>query len=231
MLDRPARRNAIDAALAAAIVDGISRVKDAGAIVLTGEDPAFCAGLDLREVGVDRLIELPPFLDAVATSPVPVIAAVNGPAATGGLELALACDFIVASTEARFADTHLAVGVYPGPVLVDLPRRVGAAWAREMTLTGRFVDADTALRIGLVNHVVAHGDLVPFAVDLAAAIAEKDAGMVADARRDWDQHDCLPVTEARDAHLAFAIERGYDRSTADDLVARGGDLLRRRGRS
>src|SRR5439155_17784395 len=140
-------------------------------IVLTGADPAFCAGLDLRELGVDRLGDLPPFIAAATASEVPLVAAVNGPAVTGGLELALACDFIVASERARFADTHLRVGVYPGPVLVELPRRVGMAWAREMSLTGNFVDAGTALRIGLANHVVPHAELLGFAVGLARAVA------------------------------------------------------------
>ena len=156
-LDRPEARNAMNAEMAAATVQALESAQECRAIVLTGRDPAFCAGLDLRQLGVERLIELPPFVAATAASRVPVIAAVNGPAVTGGLELALACDFIIASERATFADTHLRVGVYPGSVLVELPRRVGMAWAREMSLTGDFVDADTALRIGLVNHVVAQG--------------------------------------------------------------------------
>ena len=131
-------------------------------IVVTGADPAFCAGLDLRNLGTDQLSDLPQFNEVAADSAVPTIAAVNGPAVTGGFELALACDFIVASERAAFADTHLRVGVYPGPVLVDLPRRVGMAWAREISMTGNFVDAATALRIGIANHVVAHDDLLPW---------------------------------------------------------------------
>src|SRR5258708_4477653 len=90
------------------------------------------------------------------------------------LVLALACDFIGASERARFADTHLRVGVYPGPVLIELPRRVGMAWAREMSMTGNFIDAETALRIGLTNHVVPHDELRPFAIGLAQAIAQQD---------------------------------------------------------
>src|SRR5208282_2638879 len=140
----------MNAALARATCQAVEGCQDAGAIVLTGADPAFCAGLDLRDLGVDKLGDLPSFNAAVAASDVPVIAAVNGPAVTGGFELALACDFIVASERAVFADTHLRVGVYPGPVAVDLPRRIGMARAREMSLTGNFVAADTALRIGLV---------------------------------------------------------------------------------
>ena len=157
-------------------------------IVITGADPAFCAGLDLRSLGTDDMGDLPPFNRVVADSAVPTIAAVNGPAVTGGFELALGCDFIVASERAAFADTHLRVGVYPGPVLVDLPRRVGMAWARELSLTGNFVDAATAERIGIANHVVPHDQLLPFTRELARAVAEQDRGMVAAMRRGLGRH-------------------------------------------
>jgi enoyl-CoA hydratase len=217
----------MNAGLARQTVDAIEASQDAGAIVLTGADPAFCAGLDLRELGVDRLAELPPFVAAATSSEVPIVAAVNGPAVTGGLELALACDFIVASDRARFADTHLRVGVYPGPVLVELPRRIGMAWAREMSLTGNFVDADTALRIGLVNHLVPHDDLLPFALQLAHAIADQDRRMVRGMRRDWDETDRLPIAAARARHLEFARSGGFTDATGADIAARREDVLRR----
>ena len=139
-------------------------------------------------------------LDTMARCPLPIIGAVNGFAITGGFELALACDFIVASERAAFADTHLRVGVYPGPVLVDLPRRVGEAWAHEMSLTGDFVDAATALRIGIANHVVAHDELVPFALTKAHAIAEQPRDMVATMRQDWEATVGTPRREARRLH-------------------------------
>ena len=206
VLQRPEARNAMNQAMAAATCEAIAGCRDAGCIVLTGDDPAFCAGLDLRDLGVGTLAELPNFIGAAASSPVPIIAAVNGPAVTGGFELALACDFIVASERAAFADTHLRVGVYPGPVLVDLPRRVGEAWAREMSLTGDFVDAATALRIGIANHVVAHDTLVPFALGKAHAIAEQPRAMVAAMRRDWEATVGTPRAEARRLHAAHAAE-------------------------
>jgi enoyl-CoA hydratase len=216
-LNRPASRNALNVALATAFVEAMHEHADAGAIVITGADPAFCAGLDLRDLGTEHLRDLPRCAGTVMESIVPVIAAVNGPAVTGGFELALACDFIVASTNAAFADTHLRVGVYPGPVLVDLPRRVGMACAREMTLTGNFVDAGTALRIGLANHVVAHEELVPFTLALAHAIAEQDRTMVATARRDWDETSALPIAAAHRRHRQIAADAGY-------AVARRGTL-------
>ncbi len=219
-LHRPHARNAVDVGLATALVDAMSSLDDVGCVVLTGTDPAFCAGLDLRALGTDRLADLPRFIDAVADSPVPVIAAVNGPAVTGGLEVALACDFLVASNRARFADTHVRVGVYPGPVLVDLPRRVGMAKAREMSMTGNFVDADTALRIGLANHVVAHDELLPFAISLAAAIAEQDPAMIATMRRDWDETGGLPLAAAHRHHREIAREHGYTSVGSDTLRSR-----------
>jgi enoyl-CoA hydratase len=226
-LNRPAARNALNAELAQAAIDAVDANQDAGCIVITGSDPAFCAGLDLRDLGVPTLKELPHFTAAVAASDVPTIAAVNGPAVTGGFELALACDFMIASERARFADTHLRVGVYPGPVLVDLPRRIGPAWARQMSLTSDFVDAETALRIGLVNQVVGHDDLVPYCLDLAASIAEQPREMVVAMREDWDLTDRLPVHEAHAAHGRFAEERGLRDSTAAELASHRGDVIAR----
>jgi enoyl-CoA hydratase len=216
-LDRPSARNAINVGMARAIVDAVAACQSSRCIVVTGTDPAFCAGLDLRDLGTDRLADLPEFIDAVATSAVPTIAAVNGPAVTGGFEIALACDFIVASERARFADTHVRVGVYPGPVLVDLPRRIGMAKAREISMTGNFVDAETALRIGLANHVVAHDELLPFARQLAAAIAEQDPTMIAAMRRDWDETGALPVRAAHQRHRQIAHESGFAGAGSDTL--------------
>jgi enoyl-CoA hydratase len=227
-LHRPEARNAVNLPLATAICESVLACQDAGAIVLTGADPAFCAGLDLRSLGVESLGELPPFVATVAGSSVPVIAAVNGPAVTGGFELALAADFIVASERAAFADTHLRVGVYPGPVLVDLPRRAGPAWAREMSLTGNFVDAETALRIGIANHVVPHEELVPFALGLAAAIAEQDRAMVSTMRRDWDATNGTTIEQARKIHLEHGREGGFHQgSSAAGIAARREAVLAR----
>jgi enoyl-CoA hydratase len=216
-LNRPAARNAVNVELANALVEAMASTQDARCVVITGADPAFCAGLDLRNLGTDRLADLPPFIHSVTTSAVPTIAAVNGAAVTGGFEVALACDFIVASDRARFADTHLRVGVYPGPVLVELPRRVGMAKAREMSMTGDFVDAETALRIGLANHVVPHDDLLSVAIGIASAIAEQDPTMIAAMRRDWDDTGALPVHEAHRRHHETAVHSGFGAAATDTL--------------
>src|SRR5206468_8047502 len=108
-------------------------------------------------------------LRAMAT---PVVCAVNGACVTGGLEIALSCTFVVASERARFADTHARLDVVAAWGLTALlPRAVGVRKAAEMSITGNFVDAEEALRLGLVNHVVAHDELMPFTRALAHDIA------------------------------------------------------------
>ncbi len=93
----------------------------------------------------------------------PLIGAINGVAVTGGFELALNCDFLVASERAKFGDTHARVGVMPGwGLTVLLPQAIGVRRAREMSFTGNFLSAEEALQFGLVNHVVAHDELLPF---------------------------------------------------------------------
>ena len=105
----------------------------------------------------------------------PLIGAVNGVAITGGFELALNCDFLVASENAKFGDTHTRVGVMPGwGLTVLLPQAIGVRRAREMSFTGNFIDAREALGWGLVNHVVPHRELLPATYGLARDIAGND---------------------------------------------------------
>ncbi|HEX5262926.1 MAG TPA: enoyl-CoA hydratase [Phenylobacterium sp.] len=226
-LNRPAARNALNADLTQALCDGIAANQDAGCIVITGADPAFCAGLDLRNLGVERLADLPSYTNAMVASQAPLIAAVNGPAVTGGFEVALLCDFMVASERATFADTHLRVGVYPGPVVVDLPRRVGMAWAREISLSGNFVDSATALRIGLVNHLVPHAELLPFTLKLAQSIAEQPSEMVRALRRDWDESVGPAVAEGRRVHAQHARQGGFGGNLGVDIAERREGVLAR----
>ena len=187
-LDRPAARNALNAALRTALHDTMRDLDgddEVAAVVLTGSDPAFCAGLDLKELSGDPTALTGGFGDAgdfrrpFPEMSTPVIGAVNGVAITGGFELALACDFLVASEHARFADTHARIGIMPGwGLTVLLPQAVGLRRARELSSTGNFLDAATAYHWGLVNHVVAHDRLLPFARKLAADIAGNDPGGV-----------------------------------------------------
>ena len=226
-LHRPAARNALNAKLAQAICDAIPRCRDAGAIVITGADPAFCAGLDLRDLGVEHLSDLPRAFDAVRASEVPTIAAVNGPAVTGGFELALACDFVIGSEHATFADTHVRVGVFPGPVLVELPRRIGMARAREMSLTGNFVNAKRALEFGILNQVVPHQELIPTALELASDIADQDQELIAHIRRAWDATADLPYGDAMATRKEHALASGSGRRRGQDIAARREQVVRR----
>jgi enoyl-CoA hydratase len=226
-LNRPERRNAINVALSQAFCDAVAAAQDAGCIVVTGSDPAFCAGLDLKNLGTEKLSGLPSYASALRKSQVPLIAAVNGAAVTGGFEIALGCDFIVASERAVFADTHVRVGVYPGPVLVDLPRRIGMAWAREMSMTGNFVDAATAQRIGLANHVKPHAEVVPFALSLADAICDVDSKMIRAMRADWDANVGTPVNDAHRIHAEHAVAGGFTQSTGAGIADRRETVLAR----
>ena len=183
-LHRPEARNALNRALRRALYDAMAAAEadpDVDVVVVTGSDPAFCAGLDLRELAGDPSMlsggfeggsELRrPWPDMTK----PLVGAVNGVAVTGGLELALGCDFLVASDRARFADTHARVGVQPGwGMSVLLPQAVGTRRARQMSLTGNFVDARLALEWGLVNEVVPHEDLLPRCLALADDISGND---------------------------------------------------------
>jgi len=214
-LNRPRARNALTGGLIrrlrAALAEA-DRDDEVGAIILTGADPAFCAGLDLGELasGGDnlRLIQAPASADGPPTGfpwvppRKPMIGAINGPAITGGFELALHCDILIASERAVFADTHARVGVLPTwGMTVLLPRAVGAGLARRLSLTGEFLDAPAALRAGLVTEVVAHSELLGAAHRLAERILGADPAACA-ALLGSVRH--IAGLEARDAFAAAA---------------------------
>ena len=211
-LNRPEKRNALNSELTRALRQamGDADADDAvSVIVLTGADPVFCAGVDLTDVGGgarDR------FTPGTADEPgrpwartaKPVIGAVNGAAVTGGFELALQCDFLVASERAAFGDTHARVGLLPGWGLsVLLPQAIGVRRAKEMSLTGNFVAADEALRLGLVNHVVPHESLLDEARRIALDIAGNDQRAVRALLAEYDEttsttvHDGLRIEAHR----------------------------------
>jgi enoyl-CoA hydratase len=160
----------------------------------------------------------------------PVIGAVNGAAITGGFELALNCDFLVASDRARFGDTHTRVGVMPGwGMTVLLPQAIGVRRAREMSFTGNFLTAEEAFQWGLVNHVVPHEQLLPFTRSLARDIAGNDPAGVRQIRRTYAAGAATTVAEAWEIESRDAREwqRGFDPAT----VAARRQAIQDRGRS
>ncbi len=186
-LNRPERLNALNVELSTALAESLARVAedpDVRVIVLTGAGRAFCAGGDLgvirdaRDRGAGR--ELEPLLRAgmqivvrMRTTPKPVIAAVNGPAAGAGMNLALACDIRIASEQSTFGQNFARVGLFPdygGTYL--LPRLVGASRAAEMFYTGEMIDAREAERLGLISRVVAADQLAAETRALAERIAQ-----------------------------------------------------------
>lgn len=180
-LNRPTARNALSRDLIRAAYAALTDAdtdESVRAVVLTGADPAFCAGVDLKEAARDGLSYFEEFrsqscIAAVAAMRTPVVGAINGATFTGGLEMALGCDFLIASERAVFADTHARVGILPGGgMTARLPQLVGVAMARRLSMTGEVVDAARAERIGLVTEVVVHGRLLERAVELAAQIAD-----------------------------------------------------------
>jgi enoyl-CoA hydratase len=190
-LNRPEAMNALSKALRARLFEVMTALdadESVRAVVLTGAGTrAFTAGLDLKELGSEAgalgaanaqgADENP--VKAIEVCRKPVIGAINGVAITGGFEVALACDVLIASTNARFADTHARVGIFPGWGLSQkLSRLIGISRAKELSFTGNFLDAATAEAWGLVNRVVAPAELLPAAQKLARDMASIDPAML-----------------------------------------------------
>ncbi|KZS61468.1 enoyl-CoA hydratase [Mycobacterium ostraviense] len=228
-LNRPPSRNALSAALRDRFFGALSEADaddDVDVIILTGADPAFCAGLDLKELGgQSALPDISPRWPAMAK---PVIGAINGAAVTGGLELALYCDILIASEHARFADTHARVGLLPTWGLsVRLPQKVGVGMARRMSLTGDYLSAADALRAGLVTEVVPHDELLPTARRVAASVVGNNQNAVRALLASYHRID--------DAHTSAglwleAMAARQFRTSGDDIAANREAVLQR-GRS
>jgi enoyl-CoA hydratase len=209
VFDRPQARNALTVAMrqrlevVCALVD---EDDDIDVVVLTGADPAFCAGADMKEIAAQggSLPSTDPGR-ALRNLRKPVIGAINGPCVTGGLEIALSCDFLVASERAQFADTHAHLGVLPRwGMSALLPRAVGVRWAKELSATRAVIDAEAALRIGLVNHVVPHDQLEARVAAITNAIRLANGATVTATFALYDDGLNLAQTDA----LQLEAERG-----------------------
>ncbi len=230
-LNRPEAMNALNAPLRAALYAAFDALREPGetrVVILTGAGRAFCAGLDLKELGGEAgarnggnaALSETNMIRALWECPVPIIGAVNGFAITGGFELALACDFLVASTQARFADTHARVGVVPGWGLSQrLPRLIGVNRAKELSYTGNVLDATRAEAWGLVNRVVEPDALLPTCRRLAEDILSGDGPTVREIKRIIDGGYATTLHEGQ--RLEAETSRRWARGVRpDDIAAR-----------
>jgi enoyl-CoA hydratase len=216
-IDRPDAKNALTLAMREAFIDVVASADaapDVHALVITATDPVFTAGVDFKEriEGARRPVDWalrPDPAAALRAALTPTICAVNGACVSGGLEIALSATFAIASDRARFADTHARLNVVPGWGLTALlPRAVGLRKAREMSITGNFVDAAEARQIGLVNDVVPHAELRAHAVALARDIARTPA--VGEVLRLYNRGDGLSLADALALERDWTVHRVHD---------------------
>jgi enoyl-CoA hydratase/carnithine racemase len=222
-LARPEKLNALDTATFEALDAHLSAIEQAqdtiGCVVLRGAGKAFCAGADLKALADGTPLPPPDYkpgvIDRLSRLPQPVIAAVHGVCFTGGLELALACDFIVADTSALFADTHGKWGLVGAwGISQRLPRRIGASRAKHMMMTARSVDAHEAKEIGLVDVLAPAAQLdavlQPFVMEILANSWFTNFAV----KRSMRETDGLSLT------AALAHERAHSPGNAPDHQAR-----------
>jgi enoyl-CoA hydratase len=228
-LNRPQARNALSSALRDRFFGALADAEtddDVDVVIVTGADPVFCAGLDLKELGSESA--LPDISPRWPQLTKPVIGAINGAAVTGGLELALYCDVLIASEQARFADTHARVGLLPTwGLTVRLPQKVGVGLARRMSLTGDYLSATDALRAGLVTEVVPHDRLLPTARQVAASIVGNNQNAVRALLASYHRIDDANTSSG--LWLEATAARQF-RTSGDDIAANR-DAVLQRGRA
>jgi len=206
-LDRPEVRNAIDKPTAealAAALDEVDARSDVVVAIITGAGPTFCAGMDLKAFSATRerpLHDVRGAFGIVRKPPAkPIIAAIEGNALGGGLEIALACDLIVAARSTRLGLPEVKRGlVAAAGGVIRLPRRIPRGVAMEMILTGEPVSAERALELGLVNRIAEDGEALSVARSMAAAIAAnaplavRAAKLIVEESADWDLDDAFDL--------------------------------------
>jgi enoyl-CoA hydratase len=235
-LNRPDAMNALNAALREALAGCFKDLQADEAVrvaILTGAGRAFCAGFDLKELASGGLSDgsvgtANEITDAMCAFDGPIIGAVNGVAVTGGFELALACDLMIASTAAKFADTHVRVGILPGWGLSQkLSRMIGIGRAKELSFTGNYLTAERAEAWGLVNRVVPPEELMPVCSALAADMASCDPRALYALKRLIDTGYCMTFGDSMAYESKLAIESA--RAMAADLIAARREAIRKRG--
>lgn len=191
-LDRPEKRNAVNRALSLELRAAFQAVESAKVVVLTGADPAFCAGVDLKErtdpqwsdtLGAGDAQHWLDTVEAIRRTPSVVLAAVNGPALGGGLTLVNAADLAIASDRATFGAPELSFGSFPALSGPSTLQNIAPKHAAQLIFSAKPVDAATAERWGIVNEVVDHDRLLDHATSMAEAIAQWSAPTLAFAKR------------------------------------------------
>jgi enoyl-CoA hydratase len=251
-LNRPRALNALSRELRQSIVrafDELSRDAAVGVVILTGSGRAFSAGLDLKELGgesgpaperplaggaagedAESAITSLDVVGALEHFDRPIIGAINGFAITGGFELALACDLLIASTEARFADTHARVGIMPGWGLSQkLSRAIGIYRAKELSLTGNYLAADRAYEWGLVSRIVAPEELLPTCQALARDMLSCDPTVLRGYKRVIDEGFAVDFGAGR--RLETEASRAHARAVTSDAIAERRRSVQERGRA
>ena len=217
-LNRPDKRNSINQALLTGLYDALEKIeasKTIRAAVITGKGKSFCAGVDLSAIATENIFDPRsdgkqlPEIFSLCTKP--LIGAINGHAITGGFEIALNCDFLIASENASFADTHTKVGIHPGWGMSQLLQQaIGQRRAKQMSFSGEFISAEIALQWGLVNEVVTAEMLLSRAIQLAEAISTANPQILSNIK------DLIEIKNQTTLSEALGLEKkGFE-----DFIAR-----------
>ncbi|MCX8134807.1 MAG: enoyl-CoA hydratase [Roseococcus sp.] len=230
VLDRPAQRNALSLAMLEALAEALRAAEDARCIVLAAEGPAFSAGHDLRELTAARagpdggraffartMALCSAVMRQVVEHPVPVIAAVEGVATAAGCQLVASCDLAVASPAARFCTPGVDIGLFCSTPAVALARNIPRKAAMEMLLTGRWVGAEEARALGLVNRIAA--DARAEALSLAAQVASRSAVTIRMGKAGFNAQCALPLQAAYDAASRVMTENLLAADAAEGISA------------
>jgi enoyl-CoA hydratase/carnithine racemase len=234
-LNRPQSRNALSWDMLAALRLGIadaSTDNSVNVVVLAAEGPVFCAGHDLKELTGHRkdadqgraffdatMASCSAMMQAITLSPKPFIAAIEGTATAAGCQLVATCDLAVASVAAEFATPGVNIGLFCSTPMVAVSRSVGPKHAMEMLLLGDPIDAEAALRFGLINRVVAAADVRRTAVRLAGVIASKCATTIATGKRAFYQQREMTLSAAYDHCSRVMVENLLARDAAEGICA------------
>ncbi|WP_433199738.1 enoyl-CoA hydratase/isomerase family protein [Nocardia sp. CA-107356] len=230
-LMRPDKRNALNPDILAGIGAGLDRAERDGAraVVIASSGPVFCAGADLTHVldgigdldGIARLLgDAGTLTRRIEAHPAPVVAAVNGAAVAGGLELVLACDLVVAAENATFADGHVAYGLFPGAgSSVRLPRLIGANRARHLMYTGGSLSAEQALALGIVCEVAPSDQLEAAVEALCHRLARGSRAGLARMKRVIREAGDLSLADGLELELAEARAHLRSPDVAEGLAA------------